>query len=266
MGKFKDLTGKKFGRWSVLSVASMAGIDSATGKHVTTKWWCVCDCGTRRAVETASLSLGKSVSCGCHKREMTIARNKSWATHGLSKTSEYGIWKKMVLRCHNETDAAYYRYGARGISVCDRWRDSFENFLHDMGRRPDGMSLDRIDNDLGYTPDNCRWATLVEQANNRSSNVKFTYRGATVGLRELSEMSGISARVLRNRIVNLGYSVELAVSTPVRGRAEIPCDNKYVATADVMRVLDKMLTTYSLRTQVVSLLNDMEGVKISQTV
>ena len=122
---------------------------------------CRCDCGN-----TTSVPLGewdKTQSCGCYRSEITTARN---TRHGMAGTRIYNIWADMVGRCTRPTHARFADYGGRGITVCERWR-SFENFFADMGERPAGRSLDRIDNDAGYSPDNCRWATAQEQRANR---------------------------------------------------------------------------------------------------
>ncbi|MFE0766129.1 hypothetical protein [Streptomyces smyrnaeus] len=126
-------------------------------KHVQ----CVCDCGTPRTVLFGEW--GKTKSCGCLRREVTAARS---TTHGHSRTSIYGTWADMVARCTRPTHQRWADYGGRGITVCERWRD-FANFLADMGERPAGMELDRIDNDRGYEPGNCRWADGSTQAKNR---------------------------------------------------------------------------------------------------
>lgn len=185
--RFIDLSGNKFGRLTVLSPIK--------NKHGHYSWKCRCECGNVSVVTGCSLSTGSARSCGCLRRDTTrIVRT----THGESsqgkRTSEYRTWISMKRRCDNRNCREYKNYGGRGIQVCKRWSLSFELFLHDMGRRPPGLLLERINNDGHYEPGNVRWATRSEQMRNtRLSRAERVELGRVNAMKRWHPQSSIPA-------------------------------------------------------------------------
>jgi len=177
MGLRLHLLGKKFNR---LTVIKDAGLDSS--KKVI--WECLCDCGKIIVCNSYKLTHNSTKSCGCYKKDW---HTKNKVKHGQSsenfKTSEYIAWKNMKSRCYNSKNSRYADWGGRGIKVCDRWLNSFENFFYDMGKKPSTKhSLDRIDVNGNYEPDNCRWATNKEQASNKNINRHLTADNKTMNM------------------------------------------------------------------------------------
>lgn len=208
MPAFCDLKGLVFSRWLVIAKSNIAG---------RTQWECKCECGVVRPVLSSSLISGKSKSCGCLNKEKASERlTLRMKTHGLSRTAAYASWSSMVKRCTNKKNNEWENYGGRGIGICDRWKNSFENFLEDMGNPPPGMSIDRINNDLGYSKENCRWATRTEQNRNKRSCRQISFNGETKGFGEWAEHYCIDRRKLYSRVINCGWSFDKAVSTALQ--------------------------------------------------
>lgn len=199
--KFEDLSGKRFGRLTVLH-----RVETPPGRQV--YFLCRCDCGTEKAVQAPKLKSGNTRSCGCYNSDCRVVHGHA---RSASKTSEYNIYHGMLARCYNIKSLHYPTYGAAGVDVCERWRNSFEAFLEDMGPRPSKYhSIDRIDNSRGYSPDNCRWAESVTQMNNRKINHRVTFRGKTMTIAEWSKYLGIADTTIHTRL-SRGWSVEEAL-------------------------------------------------------
>ena len=194
--------GSRHGRWAVIRRAPTP--KDRTRK--TTYWLCRCDCGTVRVVSWSELR--HCHSCGCYRRERVT-------THGASGTPTFRVWQQMIRRCYDKRSVGYPTYGKIGIKVCPQWRRSFVQFRTDMGERPLGRQIDRLDNAKGYSPANCRWATLVEQANNKRNNVVLTARGQTKRVWDWAREVGTSADVIRDRVKRYGWSPEEAIFTPL---------------------------------------------------
>ena len=210
----KDLTGQRFGRLIVLSLAPRRVTSSGATR---TMWNVRCDCGGEKAVEAASLRSANTRSCGCLEIEN---RSTSNTVHGAARqgrnTPEYKAWLQMRQRCYQPTAVRYARYGGRGIKVCDRWRNDFAAFLADIGAKPSPKhSVDRIDSNADYTPENCRWATAKEQARNKSTTKFLTLNGETRCMVEWAERLGWTYSTLLHRVQN-GWSDERALTQQPR--------------------------------------------------
>lgn len=209
--KLIDLTNMVFGRLTVV------GISSQEYNDVT--WKCVCECGNTVSVKGEYLRNGDTKSCGCLKSDLVKLRNYK---HGKAKkTRLYTVWKGMRERCSNSNSKAYAHYGARGVTVCDEWNDfeSFYSWAISNGYNEDLptslCTIDRIDNNLGYSPDNCRWVCVKEQARNRTNNHIISFNGQSKTIAEWSEITGIPERVISSRINRYGWSVERALTVTI---------------------------------------------------
>lgn len=164
-----------------------------------------CSCGSIKDYRKDCVTLGQTKSCGCLRGNPPIK-----ITHGMAKTPTYQSWASMKNRCNKQTNREYENYGGRGITYDPRW-EKFENFFEDMGERPKGVSLDRINNDGNYCKDNCRWATIFEQMNNTSRNVKLQFNGKHLSVSQWGRILGINVKTISNRIKR-GCTVERALS------------------------------------------------------
>ncbi len=180
MPAFKDRTNQRFGRLLVVGEAERTNPKRS-------RWRCICDCGNECEVNGSDFSIGRTTSCGCYHMQRLAEAGVERRKHGhasgkingkRANSVEYNAWKSMKERCLKPYNASFHHYGGRGISVCERWlgQNGFIHFLEDMGTRPDGMSLDRIDVDGNYEPSNCRWATASQQAQNRRQTPEYVAR------------------------------------------------------------------------------------------
>lgn len=208
-----DLSGKRFGRLTVLH----RGEDAIrkNGRHSST-FVCQCDCGNVVQVRAACLKSGNTQSCGCLQKEAVGNLRKS---HGLSNSRLYRIWSQMKQRCEDENNRAYKYYGGKGVTVCDEWNDFsvFAQWALESGY-DDTLTIDRVENSVGYEPKNCRWVTMLAQNNNKTDNHLLTYNGKTQNITQWANEVGICRATISRRI-HLGWSVEEALTLPViKGR------------------------------------------------
>lgn len=206
MGRFVDLRGQRFERLLVMSRYE----ETATRERFRNAMWlCQCDCGTKKLVAGANLTTGNTLSCGCLHREQFGSRQRR---HGMTKSPEWRSWSQMIQRCHNAKNGSYRNYGGRGITVCNEWRGSFGRFFADIGPKPSREhSLERVDNDLGYSPSNCRWASRAEQTRNRRNNNLIEFEGEKLCLLDWAARLGVSRGGIYTRI-NQGASPQEAIS------------------------------------------------------
>lgn len=208
MAKLRVTLGQRFGRLMLIELGSNQNgyIDRV-----------LCECGTMKDVRRADLQSGSTLSCGCLRRENAARVGASTRTHGQSKTPLYHLWHTMIARCHTPTHTAYRYYGGRGIQVCARWRESFDAFVADIGPRPVGLEIDRIDPDGNYEPGNVRWADQQTQKMNRANRSgnyqprRFTWNGQEYGVSELASIAGMSYGMMYSRLMK-GISAQTIIS------------------------------------------------------
>lgn len=209
MGNFIDLTGQRFGRLTVVERAE----NSKSGKA---RWVCRCDCGETIIAFAYNLKRGNTQSCGCWQKVQASISNRS---HGESKTRLYKIWKGVMKRCYNPNASSFVHYGGRGIFVCEEWRRSFVKFREwaIAAGYTDSLTIDRVDVNGPYSPENCRWATMTEQCNNRTSNHTVTFKGETHTLKEWETITGVKWGTIWARL-QAGWPVERALTEPVQDK------------------------------------------------
>ena len=209
MPNFINLTGQTFGRLTIIERAENA-------KNKATRWKSVCKCGNKIVVLASSLRSGRTKSCGCLNSETTAKRN---FLHGMSHSSEHNIWWAMIQRCYNPNNNAFDRYGGRGVTVCNEWRDNFMAFFNHVGPRPSSKySIDRVDNDGNYEPNNVRWATRKQQADNKRNNHLIMFNGRLKNLTQWAKIVGVNKKTLFNRINTLNWPIEKALTKPINRR------------------------------------------------
>lgn len=205
IGGGKNEIGKRYGRLIVKSLSDMRS------KEKRLHWVCLCDCGVTTIVSGKDLRSGHTVSCGCYGLTKSL-------THGHCSnkihTREYNAWNAMKERCGNPKTSFYHRYGGRGITICDRWINSFENFLEDMGPKPDGTSLDRKDVNGAYSKSNCRWATSIEQANNTTRSRILSFNGLTMTVSQWARHIGVGPVTLFG-MLRAGWTIERCLTEPL---------------------------------------------------
>ena len=208
-GNGSDLIGKRFGKLVIVSICGQR-----RGGHIIAH--CVCDCGNEKDVMISSLCAGRTKSCGCFRREYVTKKN---TTHGMSNTRIYSIWCDMHRRCKDPRNKRFNQYGGRGIAVCDEWKlfQPFYDWATENGYQPT-LSIDRIDVDKGYSPNNCRWATSEMQQNNTTRNKIIDFMGKSMTQAQWARETGISQSAIKDRLTKLNWSVEKTLTTPIKER------------------------------------------------
>lgn len=207
LANIKDITGEKFGRWTVIRISHTKKKCNSSSSEV--YWLCQCECGTQKILSGSVLKRGISKSCGCLQKELT---KKRATKHGMKNTRLYRIWHGMKGRCLNPKDKAYFLYGGRGVTVFKEWQDDFMNFYNwaIQNNYSDDLTLDRIDCNGNYEPNNCRWTTIKEQQRNRRNNTLITFNGETHCISEWAEILNIKPSTLQRRLGK--WSIEKALT------------------------------------------------------
>lgn len=212
-----NLTGKKFERLTVIRYISAEERDGFSHKKDSRRWLCKCDCGNIVRLRTEQLLQGKAKSCGCYIKDIFHNQTIKNTTHGLKNTRLYRIWNNIKDRCYNKNCKDYFKYGGRGIRVCNEWLDNFQEFYDwcILNGYSDNLSIDRIDVNGNYEPNNCRWVTMKMQCRNRRNNLILEYKGERKSLAEWCEELNLDYHLVHNRLYN-DWTVERAFETPKR--------------------------------------------------
>lgn len=214
MNKNFNLVGMRFGKLVVIELDCQRK-DKKNQRY----WKCRCDCGNETIVSTGNLRSGNSKSCGCTNRERLVLRNKQLAKHGArsnwKKDRLYDIWGGIKKRCENPNDKGYKSYGGRGIKICEEWKNNYVAFRDWalVNGYEENLSIDRIDTNKNYCPENCRWATAKQQANNRRNNIFIEYNGKRQSINEWSAETGLSYRAIHARL-KAGWEVSKTLEQP----------------------------------------------------
>ena len=203
---YKDISGQRFGRYTVLRYVG-------NDKHGCALWECKCDCGVVKTVLGSSLRRGLIVSCGCYHKEDLANR---LTTHGMTHTRIREIWNCIKQRCLNPNNTAYQYYGGRGITICDEWKTDFSSFSKWAMENgyDDTLTIDRIDTNKGYDPSNCRWVSRKVQMNNRRCTPHYEMNGESHTIAEWCEIYNLSHKLVSKRVKKLGWSLDKALLTP----------------------------------------------------
>lgn len=201
-----DLTGHQFGRLTVLERTYKK---NSRGPY----WLCKCSCGNTTIVRSSSLKDGTTQSCGCYNTELCSKIN---LVHGMSRTPEYRAWTNIIQRCFNPNHPSFKDYGARGITVCKEWKNSFMAFFNDMGKRPSPkLTIERVDNHKGYFSENCIWASRKKQSNNNRRNHLITINGWSLNITQWAKHVGVKAQAIHTRL-HLGWTPEKSIFCPIK--------------------------------------------------
>lgn len=206
----ENLVGKQFGQWSVIERAE-------NNKYGNSQWVCQCNCDAKTIQVILGYRLRNQSSVRCQLCANKL--NSEYHTkHGGKGTRLYSIWKGIKSRCNNPNNQAYEYYGAKGVRVCDEWKESFETFKNWSVQNgySDNLTIDRIDTNGNYEPSNCRWVSMEDQNKNKTSNVILTYNNESHTLSEWSQITGIHRKTIKSRIDRNGWSIERALTTPVK--------------------------------------------------